>query len=497
MQARPCSSEEWVEHLSGQMTYYQYDHNGQRARKTIVDSSSALKHEWYYFGDFEVYRKTDTGTSTLLLERQTLRVMDGETCVAIIDSPVAGTLSSSESQTLRYQLSNHIGSASMELDEDAQIISYEEYYPFGNTSYQAGRSLAEVSLKRYRYVGKERDNETGFYYIGARCYCPWLARWLAVDPINSEWYNLCNGNPHRNRQRNYLELTAGSYEYCYANPVRFTDPTGEQVPPGQNTPRSWTDESGNRYSMGADGVASAEGGTVTGSKSSVTGSEGASSIGYQNLQLVPNNALLPPGKTKTSRSSLESLAVLTMGFIEADVITPDPTDVAAEAKAVVYPVLYGLAAAAVYLGGREEIQTKPVALPVPLTEDKTEENGRLIYRSMKGDDMGFPLVEESARGLGVRINQDIPLAYDQVLPLTGGMSTAPDNPLNLPSHRRPPSLGGTGKDPVFEFNTKNLPLGLKWVQDAPGHGTIQPSFVMPYETYKTLLSSTKYLWKKI
>ena len=29
------------------------------------------------------------------------------------------------------------------------------------TSYQAGRSAAEVSLKRYRYTGKERDEESG------------------------------------------------------------------------------------------------------------------------------------------------------------------------------------------------------------------------------------------------------------------------------------------------------------------------------------------------
>ena len=49
----------------------------------------------------------------------------------------------------------------------AAIISYEEYYPYGSTSYEAGRSLRR-SLKRYRYTGKERDEETGFYYHGAR-----------------------------------------------------------------------------------------------------------------------------------------------------------------------------------------------------------------------------------------------------------------------------------------------------------------------------------------
>ena len=64
----------------------------------------------------------------------------------------------------------------------AQIISYEEYYPYGSTSYQAGRSAAEVSLKRYRYTGKERDEETGFAYHGARYYASWLGRWVSCDP---------------------------------------------------------------------------------------------------------------------------------------------------------------------------------------------------------------------------------------------------------------------------------------------------------------------------
>jgi hypothetical protein len=114
---------------------------------------------------------------------------------------------------------------------------------------------------------------------------------------------------------------------------------------------------------------------------------------------------------------------------------------------------------------------------------------------MKNDETGFPVVEESAKGLGVRINGDIPVTDGLVLPLTGGMSVAPQTPYNLPIHRRPSNLGGTGKDPIFEINTNNLPTGLYYLQDKPNHGTIQPVFPMPYETYKSILSSTKYLWK--
>lgn len=70
------------------------------------------------------------------------------------------------------------------------------------------------------------------YYHGARYYIPWLARWTASDPINSENYNLAKGyGLGKNKSRHFLHLTASSYEYCKDNPVKNTDPNGEQEVP--------------------------------------------------------------------------------------------------------------------------------------------------------------------------------------------------------------------------------------------------------------------------
>ena len=80
-----------------------------------------------------------------------------------------------------------MGSASLELDENANIISYEEYHPFGTTSYRSGRTETETSQKRYKYVGKERDEETGLYYYGFRYYAAWLCRFVSVDPLQFEY----------------------------------------------------------------------------------------------------------------------------------------------------------------------------------------------------------------------------------------------------------------------------------------------------------------------
>ena len=111
-------------------------------------------------------------------------------------------------ETIRYQIDNHLGSASLELDESAAIISYEEYHPFGTTSYRAGRSDTETSLKRYKYVGKERDEETGLYYYGARYYASWIGRFVSVDPLNDD----------------YPELS--SYQYASNRPIIAIDLDG-------------------------------------------------------------------------------------------------------------------------------------------------------------------------------------------------------------------------------------------------------------------------------
>ncbi|HUA85988.1 MAG TPA: RHS repeat-associated core domain-containing protein, partial [Bryobacteraceae bacterium] len=111
----------------------------------------------------------------------------------------------------RYQLANHLGSASLEIDEAGGLITYEEYSPYGETTYQAGISAAEVRRKRYRYTSKERDWENGFTYHGARYYAPWLGRWTACDPAG-----MIDG--------------PNLFRFARNNPVVYRDPEGTDPP---------------------------------------------------------------------------------------------------------------------------------------------------------------------------------------------------------------------------------------------------------------------------
>ncbi len=184
------------------MTYYVYDAHGQRVRKTTEghadpEVTPQRAKERIYLGGFEVYREynSDPGRSTL--ERTTVHVVDDQQRIALVEKRTQG-IDKGKKELIHYLLGNHLDSVSLELDEEANIISYEEYTPYGSTSYQAVRNQTDTP-KRYRYSGKERDDATGLYYYGARYYAPWLGRWTSPDPAGTvdvlNLYAFVGGNP--------------------------------------------------------------------------------------------------------------------------------------------------------------------------------------------------------------------------------------------------------------------------------------------------------------
>jgi RHS repeat-associated protein len=197
---------------------YVYDAAGQRVRKVVEkNNNGALIEERIYLGGFEVFRRSNG--NGLKLERETLHVMDDQQRIALVETKTweDGLEVIEPEPLIRYQLNNHLGSSSLELDEDGVEISYEEYYPYGSTSYQAADKNIKAAAKRYRYTGKERDDETGLYYYGARYYAAWLGRWVSCDPMG-----LVDG--------------PNLYVYTYNSPTQLVDIKGTQaVNPEFNT----------------------------------------------------------------------------------------------------------------------------------------------------------------------------------------------------------------------------------------------------------------------
>ncbi len=202
---------------AAQTTYYQYDSDGKRARKTTASPAGAAVAERTYLGGYEIYREYSPA-GTLTLERQSMLIPDGAALVCLIETTTVDSTAAPATlpaTVSRYQFGDLLRSAVLELDAAAAILTYEEYYPYGSTSFQTGRSAAEVSTKRYRYTARERDPETGLYYHGARYCAPWLGRWTSPDPAGfADGPNL--------------------YAYCRGNPVTMHDPTGTQGTAGDD-----------------------------------------------------------------------------------------------------------------------------------------------------------------------------------------------------------------------------------------------------------------------
>jgi RHS repeat-associated protein len=195
-------------------TWYRYDFNNKRVRKVTERSAApgqtpvrAKDHVYVNGAEVELFRKFDPTGSTVALERWSWHIAAGDSRAALIEANKDLELGSEFSNTVaRYLINDHIQSVSLELDDVGNLLSFEEFSPYGATTYDAAATL-KIN-KRYRFSSKERDTETGLYYFENRYLMPWLGRWLSPDPIGTQ---------------------DGPNVYCYTgcDPVNKVDPTGQ------------------------------------------------------------------------------------------------------------------------------------------------------------------------------------------------------------------------------------------------------------------------------
>ena len=105
--------------------------------------------------------------------------------------------------------SDHLGSASWITNGNGEAIQHLQYMPFGAPL--VNQRAAGYS-ERFTFTGKERDEETGYGYFGAR-YMDHeiLTSFLSVDRYASKYPSI------------------SPYAYCAWNPIRLTDPTGDTL----------------------------------------------------------------------------------------------------------------------------------------------------------------------------------------------------------------------------------------------------------------------------
>lgn len=200
--------------------YYVYDSSGMRARKIFErydDNGNLVEiEEKCYIGNCEIKRKFygRISENNLSFEKRSLHIMDEQQRIALVQHWVKDDhkieKNVSPMQRVHYQFNNHLESAILEMSEMADVISYEEYFPFGGTAFIAVKNQKYVNAKEYRYGGKERDDSTTLYYYGNRYSIPWIGRWLSADPA----FNIDGSN---------------LYSYVAANPLKYIDNNGENI----------------------------------------------------------------------------------------------------------------------------------------------------------------------------------------------------------------------------------------------------------------------------
>jgi insecticidal toxin complex protein TccC len=204
---------------------YFYDSPGHRLRKVRLTETArrTLRAEVRYLPGLEIHRDTATGE-----EWHVLSVEAGLSRVRVLHW-VANRPMDIRNDQLRFCLSDHLKSCTLELDEQGALLSREVYYPFGGTALWAGSSETELKYKTIRYSGKERD-ATGLYYYGHRYYAPWLQRWVSADPVGSvDGLNLflfCGNSPIANVDRQGLSWSESRFRSRYG-PISYLDEQSE------------------------------------------------------------------------------------------------------------------------------------------------------------------------------------------------------------------------------------------------------------------------------
>ncbi len=137
-------------------------------------------------------------------EQNIIHVMDDATSIAQVR--IGTEFKDDIAEATHYILDDHLGASTSRLNNTGGLIDRQEYYPFGDSS------LRTFDKKRYRYVGKEKDAESGLYYFGARYYSPWTCRFISVDPLAADYpyltpYNYAGNKPITHKDIDGLQST--------------------------------------------------------------------------------------------------------------------------------------------------------------------------------------------------------------------------------------------------------------------------------------------------
>jgi RHS repeat-associated protein len=184
---------ERIIHPGGHIRNY-YTPAGRKTGKKVFDASSNLLSQELYYGDL------------IVKDGRATRILHGDGVVNLSGGP----------PQFDYHIKDHLGNVRLVIEPDASnnpvVLQANDYYPFG-MSYSTA-----PGVNKYLYNSKEEQEMPGkFLDYGWRMYDAQLGRWHGVDPLAEEYQRW------------------SPYVYTLNNPIRFIDPDGMRVWPGEGT----------------------------------------------------------------------------------------------------------------------------------------------------------------------------------------------------------------------------------------------------------------------
>ncbi|MGI5172107.1 RHS repeat-associated core domain-containing protein [Treponema sp. OMZ 840] len=192
--------------------FYRYGADGQRAVKSSEQSETLYFNTmWSWIHNSSAYN-TDREIKHIYLGSERLVTRTN-------GAGSDGHTSTAEASTYYYH-SDHLGSAHLITDYKGDEYERIEYTPYGE--YWIEKRAPENRTLPFKFTGKERDEETGLYYYGARYLDAKTSRWLTTDPALEEYM----AGSSVGEGGIYNQVNFNLYHYAGNNPIKYTDPTG-------------------------------------------------------------------------------------------------------------------------------------------------------------------------------------------------------------------------------------------------------------------------------
>ncbi len=176
--------------VGGDNFTYGYDESGNRLEKYGSNTNDAKE---YYLRDqtgkeLAVYT---TGTNTIKM-------------INLYGNGLIGKVDAGGNNY--YYIKDHLGSIRSTIGATGAPLSAQDYYAYGGILNQS-----VSGDDRYKFTGKQRDDETNYDYFGARYYNSDIGVWPSVDPLADK------------------DRRVSPYNYCQNNPLRLVDLNGKDA----------------------------------------------------------------------------------------------------------------------------------------------------------------------------------------------------------------------------------------------------------------------------